>query len=818
MNVWLAEIWRAWRAMFRRAGYLWLATGVLALGIGVSVLVFALINGVLLRPLPYPQPTQLVQLGQEKFGVPYWISPREYQHLLPLQGVQSIGLIEGASKFANIAGDGTPELVPTVHADRGLLATLGVRPILGRNFTEAEDRPNGPKAVLLSHGFWMRRYGGNAGVVGRIMSIEGSSYTIVGVLPEDVDLKQGDLVLPFALPPDSADDGNNDRAIARLAPGVNVASVSAQADARIHAMVENDASDRSYWKSRHFLAGDLKTSMRVFARPVLLMFLVSALLVLLIALVNLTNLVLLRALSRSHDAAVREALGASWGRRVLPILAEGLLIGLAGTLLGWLLAQLGLGLLRGLISPEWLVGSRLQIGALGGVVALGLGMAGALLAVMLGMWHGLASSSVDELREGGRSGMGRRGGLLGRVLVVAQMALATTLLCAAGLFLHALYDAANAPLGFSTHGILTFELAPIKANYPTEDSVQRLMQQVLDRLRAKPGVEYATAATGLPAGDFSQNFYLGSMHVPGKEPPEETPQFRGVSPDFFATFGIVPQQGRVFQAADVKGGEAVAIINQAMDDRMYAGRALGKTIDLDIIEADNSKHVLAARIVGVIGSISPFGPLGERERLMYLPIVQMPDELMRLFRSFHPLRFAIRVRGNPDDYRKAVAAAVVEVAPDQPIANVRSMQSIVQGTTADTRLNLLLIGIFAVLALVLAAVGIYAVVSVAVAIREREFGVRAALGASPRQLTRLVLGGGLLQIAAGLALGLGLAFALAGVLRPVLMQIQRSVFDASVMLTVCALLTVVGLLACLQPAVRAGRVQPMHALRGEVSL
>jgi predicted permease len=815
MNVWLAEIWHAWRAMFRRAGYLWLATGVLALGIGVSVLVFALVDGVLLRPLPYPHPAQLVQMGQEKFGVPYWVSPREYQHLLPLQGVQSIGLIDGTSKFANIAGDGTPELVPIVHVDRGLLPTLGVRPVLGRNFTAAEDRPNGPKAVMVSHGFWVRRYGENAKVVGRIMRIEGSSYTIVGVLPEGIDLKQGDVVLPFALPSDTTDDGNNDRAIARIAAGTSVASVSAQVDARIHAMFDASGGfDKEYWKTRHFLAGDLKTSMRVTARPVLLMFLVSALLLLLIALVNLTNLVLLRVLSRSHDAAVREALGASWVRRVLPILAEALLIGLVGAALGLMLAFVGLNLLRSFIPPAWLVGSHLQIGVPGVAVALGLGVASVLLVAVLGIWHGLASSSFDELREGGRSGLGRRSGLLGRALVVAQMALATTLLCAAGLFLHALYDAARSPLGFSSQDILTFELAPVRADYPDEESVQRLMQQVLDRLGTIPGVEHVASTTGLPVGDSSQNFYLG-MHVPGKEPPEETPQLRAVSPDFFATFGIDPHQGRVFQAADVKGGEAVAVVNQAMAERLYAGRALGKTIDLDIIEVDNSKRILAARIVGVIGNISPFGPLGEQERLMYLPMAQMPDELMRLFRSFHPLRFAIRVRGNPDDYRKVVTAAVAEVAPNQPIASVRNMRDIVHDTTADTRLNLLLIGIFASLALVLAAVGIYAVVSVAVAIREREFGVRAALGASPLRLMQLVLRGGLLQIAMGLGIGLGLAFALAGVLRAVLMQIQRSVFDTPVLIVVCVVLMTVGLLACLRPAMRAGQVQPMRALREE---
>ena len=342
MNIWFAEIWRAWRAMFRRPGYLTLAVGVLALGIGASVAVFTLVDAMLLQPLAYPRASELVQVGQEKFGAAYWISPGEYQHLLPLQGVQSLGLIEADSLPVNVAGDGTPELVPAIHADHGYLPTLEVKPILGRNFTVDEDRPNGPQAVMLSHGFWLRRYGGDTRVIGRVLSIEGVPHAIVGVLPEGIDLKQGDLVLPTAFPANSADDdSNNYRAIARLAPGVTAASVGAEADTRLHAMfAAKHDSGSEYMKGVRFRADDLKTSMRVNARPVLMMFLASASLVLLIAWVNLANLMLLRALSHSHDAAVRGALGASWGRQVAPMLAEGALVGLGGALaglaLGWL--------------------------------------------------------------------------------------------------------------------------------------------------------------------------------------------------------------------------------------------------------------------------------------------------------------------------------------------------------------------------------------------------------------------------------------------------------------------------------------------------
>ncbi|MBD8897561.1 ABC transporter permease [Rhodanobacter sp. DHG33] len=818
MNIWLVEIWRAWRAMLRRPGYLTLAVGVLALGIGASVAVFALVNAMLLQPLAYPRASELVQVGQEKYGVAYWISPSEYQHLLPLQGVRSLGLIEADALSVNIAGDGTPELVPAIHADRGYLPTLEVEPVLGRNFTADEDRPNGPKAVMLSHGFWLRRYGGDARVIGRVLSIEGVSHAIVGVLPEGIDLKQGDLVLPTAFAVGSTDDdSNNYRAIARLAPGATAAAVGAEADTRLHAVfaAKHDAGSE-YMKGLRFRADDLRIAMRIRARPVLMMFLASASLVLLIAWVNLANLMLLRTLSHSHDAAVRGALGASWGRQVSPMLSEGVLVGLGGTLLGIALGWLGLNLLSGLIPPEWLAGSQLRFTASTAAVALCLGMAGALLAVALGLWRGLSALSVEDLREGGRGSAGRRDGPLGRVLVMAQVALAATLLCAAGLFLHALYDAAHATLGFSSRGVLTFELAPVRADYPDAASLQRLTRQLQDRLRAQSGVERVAVGTGLPMGDRTQNFYFGFVHAPGNEPLRaNSPQLRSVDTDYFATFGITPREGRAFQNTDVKGGEAVAIVNRTLAQRLYGGHALGQTIDIGTTEKSVGVSPYSARIVGIVDDISPFGPLGDRDGILYLSMQQVPDDLAGLMRSYLPLRFALRVHGDPDGYRAAVAAAVAEVAPDQPIARMRSMQSIVSSTTDATRMDLLLIGIFAALALALAAAGIYAVISVAVTLREREFGVRLALGASPSRLVRSVLRGALLQIVVGLGMGLGIAFVLAGVLRAVLVQMQRSVFDPAVLLMVCVLLVAVGLLACLWPALRASRVAPMCALRGE---
>jgi putative ABC transport system permease protein len=376
---------------------------------------------------------------------------------------------------------------------------------------------------------------------------------------------------------------------------------------------------------------------------------------------------------------------------------------------------------------------------------------------------------------------------------------------------HTLYDASKVNLGFQADGVLTFELAPIKANYPDALAVQTLSRQLVDRLRLLPGVTDAVATTNLPAGDFFGQFNLGGLQIPGGK--EFNAQFRGVGINFFSLFNIPMRQGRAFAGTDVRGGETVAIINQRLDDQVYGGHALGQ-----LIQRGQGKDRLSARIVGVVADTYQFGPLNPRSivPILYLPLTQTPDDAMRAFRSFEPMRFAMTVHGRPDDYRKSILQAVAEVAPDQPIARVRTMNDVIfNDILSPSYFNLWLVSLFAVLALLLAAVGMYSVMAVAVAAREPEFGVRAALGASPARLVRLVLRGGLRQILLGLLLGVMITLALSRVLSSLIEQLGRHAFDPMTVLGVCASLAVAGLLACLIPALRAARVHPMRALRGE---
>nr|WP_239537844.1 ABC transporter permease [Dyella mobilis] len=802
----------------RRPGFLLLAAAVLALGVGSASAVFTMIDGVLLRPLPYAQPHRLVALGPMQDGVVRPVSPQQYQQLGDLPGVGSLGIFMGETTAANIAGYGEPMQVPALEMDRGVLPTLRVQPAFGRNFTAQEDQPHGPAAVLLYHGFWLQRFGGNPAVIGQTLQVEGVPHTIVGVLPAGFDLGQAAIALPMALVAHSNDDGTNYTAVARLASGFTPQALGAQVQTRLHAFYVaqgKHAYNDNFWHRVQFGAQDFGSEEHAGQQATSLMWLACAALLLLIAMVNLTNLMMLRTMGRSHDASVRGALGAPAWRVALPSMAEGLLIGLLGVLFGQALAALALWALHtwmpvDWMSVEWMRPGGLSMGWAAWALAMAVGLFGALVATVLGLWRGHAALSMDSLREGGRSGPGHRSGLLGKVLVIAQVALASLLLCAAGVFLHSLLMASKVDLGFDARGVLTFELAPVKATYPDAVSVQRLSQSVVDRLRQIPGVRHAAAGTNLPAGGLTGQWNVGALHLPRGE--NFSAQFHAVDPGFFQVFDISLRQGRVFATTDVRGGEAVAIVNRAFADEYYAGHALGQTI-----QQGSGAGMLSARIVGVVADTYQFGPVDPDsiQPILYLPLAQMPDDALSMFRAYEPMRFALKVSGEPEGYRAAVERAVAEVAPNQPISHVYSMAYVVHDTTTDIEFNLMLIGLLGGLALLLAGVGMYAVMAVAVAAREREFGVRAALGASPLRLLLLVLSGGLMQIVLGLIVGMALGAAGSKVLRAVVVQLGRSVFDPWAMLVACAVLAGAGVLACLVPAVRAGRTPPMRALLGE---
>ena len=807
MNIWLSEIRRAWRASFRRPGFLLLASGVLALGIGASVAVATLIDQVLAQPLPIPDASRVMVVGP-MFDGQRVVSPLQYQHLMPLKGIESTGATLFSRPNVNITGGSRPEVVSAAYIDRGMLPTLGLRPLLGRNFTAQEDAPHGPHAVLLGYGFWQRRYGGSQGVVGQTLDVEGAGYTIVGVLPKSFDSLafSGDVALPLALPPHSTADGLNNIALVRLDAGVRRQAVVAAMDAHLHAIYAALGSKYvDNWKGVRFGAQPITAWQRTSAHATLMLFMVCALFVLLTALVNLVNLMLLRALSRSYDSAVRNALGASRLRIVLPALAEGLLVGVIGALVGMMLAWTGLHVLQDAVSADWLPSGDIRIPPWIGLAAAFVAMMIAVSASVFGVWRSQATVIGEALREGGRSGLDRRGSRLGQLLVVAQMFLVTLLLCGSGLLLHGLYRAGETPLGFSGANMLVFDLAPVRADYPDARSVNALSERLVRRLKTIPGVTVATVTTNLPTG--SGHAFNTNVRSRGGEGVDM--DYFGVGPEYFGLFDITVLRGRAFTRDDVRGGEQVAIVNRALAERMYGGHALG-----EFIQEDGGR---SARIVGVVANTRQSGPLQPAPGIIYVPLAQIPNDDLNFIRYFMPMRVVLRGHGAPTQWRASVRAAVAQVAPDQPISNFRSMDWIVRSTTMATRRTLLLVGVFSSLALLLAMAGVYAVMAVAVVAREREFGVRMALGAVPARLTWQVLRGGMVQIAIGLMAGIAIVLAISRVLTQFLVALtgRSNTFDLAALGGVCTVLAIAGLLACLLPALRAGRVQPMSALRGD---
>ncbi|MDQ6647294.1 MAG: ABC transporter permease, partial [Pseudomonadota bacterium] len=393
-------------------------------------------------------------------------------------------------------------------------------------------------------------------------------------------------------------------------------------------------------------------------------------------------------------------------------------------------------------------------------------------------------------------------------------ALAVLLLSSAGVIAHGLYAASHRRLGFASDDVVTFELAPVKAYYPDAVLVQDLSQALVHRLRAIPGVTDAAVTTNLPASDALYGQFQNGMKTPdGKQ---FSAQFHGVGSGFFELFAIALREGRVFTRNDTHGSEPVAVVSQGLADAYYGGHAVGKTIMVEV----SSGPAQPVRIVGVVDDTYQLGPLQSKQPMLYMPLAQMPEKTLGIFLDLEPLRFAIRGHGSLVDWRADVARIIAEVVPGQPIAHLRSMDSIVKETTADARISMLLVGLFASLSLLLAAAGMYAVMAVAVAAREREFGVRAALGASPLRLVELILHGGLLQIAIGLVIGNGLAWLTSRLLTRHLVALSNfsgigDSFEPLVVASVCVLLALSGLVACLLPALRAGRVHPMCALRGE---
>jgi predicted permease len=800
------------RAMLKRPGFTLVVVFTLALGIGANTAIFTVVNAALLRGLPYEEPERLVQLveltpqknfGQREASYPDFLDWRQ------AQSFDGMAAYQGGGGF-RLAGPEGFELVSAGRVTANFFKVLGVRPALGTLFDEGSDEPGAERVVVLSHGAWQRRFGGDPSVVGRTLTLSGETYRVAGVLPQSFQFApRGDAEVWAPWRPSETQITRRFmhwvNVVGRLRAGVS----REQADAEMQTIAARIAEE-----NRDSHAG---TSIRLVplheqlvgqVRPLLLVLLAAVGFVLLIACTNVANLLLVRGASRQRELAIRAALGAGRGRIVTQLLVESVLLAAAGGALGLLLAQWGVDALVAAIPAQnlngmpYLRGLSLDAGALAFTAALSLAVS-----LLFGLAPALHASRVDlnaALKEGGKTSARASRNRLRSLLVVSEVALALVLLVGAGLMLKSLVRLLEVDPGFDPKNLLTMQLALPAGDYKEYERTAVFHRQLLERLNALPGVKGAATVGTLPiVGGNTTRFYVAGRPVP--EPGGETEaNLRDVSDNYFRVVGVPLLSGRYFEARDdSKDAPGVVVVNQALAARMFPeGDAVGSRL---VFTGDMTPPI---EIVGVVGDERVNGLDAQVGPVVYYPYLQDPS-------PGAGTNVVVRTDGDPLAAAAAVRAECRAIEPGVTTFGVRSMEQIIAESPATfmRRYPALLIGVFAAVALLLASVGIYGVVSYTVSQQTQEIGIRMALGAGRLDILRLVVGRGMALAALGLAAGVLASLALTRLMAGLLYGVTPT--DPATYASITLLLGAVALAACVVPARRASRVDPMSALRYE---
>jgi len=808
MNSLIEEIYFAWRALLKRPRFLMLASATLAIGIAACVTTFSLLHHLVLQEPPFKQAKQLAVVGMDTGTPPFLpLSSAEYQQIDHIASFSAAGAIEQSPHNVNVSSGAEPALLRAVRADRHLLDTLDVTPAIGRNFSPTEDAPGGAPVAIISYGLWQKIFGANPDVLKKTIKIDGVVTSVVGVLPEDFRFIRtpADIMLPLALKTPSQDKTHDLQMIARLAPNHTLASAQAEISSRL--LQYNNSLGGVYNKNRYGI-DELKTVMSQGSKPTLLMFFGFGICVLLIASSNLSNLMFLRILSKSHESSVRVALGAPALRLALPQLAEGLLVGLVGLVIGLICAKFALLGAVHLIPSSWIDSDQINtLNPASYAFAAALALLIALLSAAFGVWRANKNAVARQLVTGGRSGFSPSAGRLASAMVVIQAMLACTLLGTAGLLGHALHQLSQITPGFTPSNAFSLELDPTLSSAPDAASYRDLAQRLERRLTRIPGVVAAAASTELP-GDGG--FFL-PMNVPGN--PIAQVQIRSVGARFFTAAGIHLNTGRVFNDGDMFGAQGVAVVNRSFEQKYFAGHALGNSVNTNLAQFMPGVQDAPLRIIGVVDDVREFGPKTDAPPMVYLPYQQLDGPVYQLTRRMLALHVVVRVNGVPSQYFAATRTAVHEITPDTAVSGLETLDDIVARQTRSERLNLTIVSIMSVLALVLASIGLYSVTSVSVAAKQREFGVKRALGASDTKIFGEIMRHASKQLFAGLVLGWIVLFAAAPMLHRFMQEI--AVGDAIMALLATGLMTLTGIVASTEPAFSACRLPITESLRRE---
>jgi len=811
MNTFWQDLLYGWRMLVKNPGFTLTAVLSLALGIGANTAIFSVVNAVLLRALPFPEPDRLVMIWEDASfaGFPRNTpAPANYADWKAQnQSFEEVAALSEPS--FSLTGDGEPERVVGKAVTANFFPLLGVKPALGRVFSPADDRPEANKVVILSHQLWQQRYGGEPSVIGRELLLNGEKYTVVGVMPAGFQFLDNVIKLwvPIAFTPQQlARRGSHYlEVVARMKPGVTFDQANADIQAiqqRISRDYPNEAGRiNAYLLSlREQLAGSLR-------RP-LMVLLVAVGFVLLIACANIANLLLSRAASRQREIAVRAALGASRWRVVRQLLTESVLLAIVGAMLGVVLAWWSFDFLKQLIPDGLSTQLNLDWRVFGYTLLIAL-----FTAVIFGLAPALQAAKIDlheALKQGGGRSSSHAGGRrLRSVMVVAEVALALVLLVGAGLLIQTFFKLRGQYAGLQPENVLVLRTQLSGSKYPGQPQRAAFYQQVLERVTSLPGVISAGYVTTIPLewkGGTSGFTIEGRAVDPAMaQGLSYDANHRQVSADYLKTMGVPLRRGRYFNDGDNEQTTPVAIINETMARQYWSGEdPVGKRFKLGVPNGNRPWIT----IVGVVGDVRQMGVDDPVKAEMYLPYRQLTD-----YQSYAPRALALRTAVDPMSVVAAVRREIHAVDPDQPISNIRTMETVLGDETAPRRLSVTLLTVFAALALLLAALGIYGVLAYFVTQHTPEIGVRLALGAQRRNILALVLKKGMGLALTGVGIGLAAAFALTRLMATLLFDVSAT--DPMTFAVIALLLTVVALVACYLPARRAMKVDPMVALRYE---
>ena len=817
------QMWRdlqyALRSLRRRPGFTALTVLTLALGIGATSAIFSVVNGVLLRPLPYDRPHDVMTIHTRLEGDPRaGLSLPEYFDIRE-QARAFSGVAAFSDGSLTLTGSGTPERLQAGFVTAEAMALLGVPPARGRAFAAAEDLPGRPPVVLLSDGLWRRRFGADPEVIGRTLILDDLPTTVLGVMPPGFQLPAhyagAGMEIWTLLQLDPAVDRSERgwhwlTVMGRLRPGTDPEGADREVAALMAGMLQRypNEYDADFGGTASPAAEELVGDIR----PVILVLMGAVGLLLLIACANVASLVLARAESRQREIAVRAALGARAGRIVRQLLTESVALAVAGGLLGLLVAMWGI---RALVAAAPPTLPRLgAIGIDGWVLAFT-----AAITLSTGVLFGLApalqaarpdlSGALTEGGRGGSAGLGRQ--RFRRGLVVSQIALALVLVAAAGLLIQSFARMRGVDPGFVPERLLTarVELSPVR--YESNEQIRAFYERLVRRLESLPGVRSAAAVKALPMtqlelGDWS--FVREGMHSLPPRPSEwSLAYWQTMSPGYFETMRIPVLRGRGIEATDRIGAPGVAVINRTLAAQVWPG---GDALGQRILLGGGATDSIWRTVIGIVGDVRHRGLDAAPRPEIYLPHAQFPAGTGTPLRT---LRLVLRSKGDPALLTGALRAAVAELDPDLPVVEVQTMEEALGAWAAERRLTMLIVGAFAMLALALGAVGVYGVMAHLVVQRTREIGIRMALGALPREILGLVLSQGAWLAGLGIAAGVVVALAATRLLAGLLVGVEPT--DPATFVATAAALAIVAGIASVLPAVRAIRTDPVDALRAE---